>query len=120
MPARMASWFERSAIGVAADADLARVGPGHAEQREGELGAAGAEQAGEAQHLTAPEGEDDVGDIRRRGSARVTSSSGGRRAMSRAATVVLDRQPGHQLGDAAARRPPPAGRCRPCGRRAGR
>ena len=44
----------------ALEPDLAGIGPGHAEQRQGELGAAGAEQPGQAQHLAAPQGEGDV------------------------------------------------------------
>ncbi len=45
---------------LALEPDLALVGPGHAEQRQGELGAAGAEQPGEPQHLAAMQGEADI------------------------------------------------------------
>ena len=47
--------------------DRARVGTGHAEERERQLGAAGAQQAGQAQDLAAREREGDVRRTRPRG-----------------------------------------------------
>ncbi len=43
--------WSAAAIVVALDGDRAGVGAGHAEQRQRQLGAAGAEQAGDAEHL---------------------------------------------------------------------
>ena len=76
MPARMASWFVAQRDRLALEPDLAGIGPGHAEQGERQLGAAGAEQPGEAQHLAAPQGEGDVLRTRRRGVSPRTSSRG--------------------------------------------
>ena len=44
----------------ALEPDLAGIGPRHAEQRQRQLGAAGAEKTGEPQHLAATQGEGDV------------------------------------------------------------
>ena len=51
MPLAIASRFDAKRGRFAVEADLARVGRVHAEQRQREFGAAGAEQAGEPEDL---------------------------------------------------------------------
>ena len=72
---------------LAFEPDLARVGPRHAEQRQGELGAPGAQQAGEAQHLAAMQGEADVLILAGAGQAAHLQQRRRRRPWSRADTV---------------------------------
>ena len=51
MPAAIAALFEDEGEPAAVDQDLAAVEPRHAEQRQRQLGAAGAEQSDEADDL---------------------------------------------------------------------
>ena len=60
MPAAIAALFDEDAELLAVDGDLAAVQTRHAEQRQCQLGPAGAEQADEAEDLAFVDGEGDV------------------------------------------------------------
>ena len=60
MPARIASRFERSSTRCAVDRDRAAFGPAHSEDRQRELGPAGAEQAGQPERLALADGEGNI------------------------------------------------------------
>ena len=121
MPAAIAALFERRREpALPSTSDLAAVEPRHAEQRQRQLGAAGAEQADEAEDLAGVDGRARRPRIRRRGSRRRTSSTRLLPDVAARGQRVLDAFAGHQLGQPMVVDLGCAERCRPCGRRAAR
>ena len=85
--------------GLALQQDRARLGPVHPEERQREFGAPGPEQADDAEHLAAAEGEAHVGEFAAAAEARHLQQRRGGRHVARD-DVMVDVEAGHQLGDA--------------------
>ena len=100
MPARDRRAVRADEAGAPSSRISPRIEPRHAEERQRELGAAGAEQADEADDLAGVQGEGDVGEFA--GAACPPHLEQRRRPPDVAArrSRVLDALAGHQLGEA--------------------